>query len=51
MIKIVPISRKPNFIIVARFGESYILYHLDDLSCINKSSDVGVWNIKYKKNL
>ena len=48
-IKVIPIARKPNFIIVTRFGESFFLYHLDDLSTINKHSDVGVWKIKYLK--
>lgn len=50
LIKIVPISKKPNFIIICKFSQSYFHYHLNDLSTKNKQSDIGVWKIKYKKS-
>lgn len=48
VIKIVPISKTPKFIIVTKLWNAYFHYHMDDLSTINKLSDVGVWKIKLK---
>lgn len=48
MIKIVPIQKKPLFIVITVFQEGNYQYHLNDLSTINKYCDVGCWHIKYK---
>lgn len=45
----IPISKKPNFIIVSSFSEyHYHHYCVDNLESINKHCDVGCWRIKYK---
>ena len=46
----IPIVKKPNFIVVTTHdGISYVYYHLDDLSTLNKNCDIGFWHIKYKE--
>ncbi len=47
MIKIIPVSKKPLFIIIAVFKNDYYHYYLNDF-IKNKNADVGVWRIKYK---
>ena len=48
MESIIRISKKPAFIIVTYFEDTYIYYHLDNLKTKNIYCDIGVWNIKYK---
>lgn len=50
-IKVVPIKKNAKFIVITKFGDHYLHYHLDDLSTVNKYSDIGVWNIKYKNHV
>lgn len=48
MINIIPIRKKPLFIIITFFEIKQYQYWLNDLSTKNKQCDIGVWNIKYK---
>lgn len=50
MVKIIPIVKNPKFIVVTKFGNLYLHYHVDKVYS-NVSADIGVWNIKYKSFL
>jgi hypothetical protein len=48
MIKQIQISKRHNFIIVTRFGEEVLHYHMDNLDTVNRNCDIGIWRVKYK---
>lgn len=51
MIRVIPISEKPNYIVITNYDkDSTVQYHLKTL-VINKLVDIGVWYIKYKTKL